>query len=83
MLEHQPPAVDRLVILAPTPIGVELFVFAAAAALLDVEMVAFIVGIDGAASTVAPDDGQASAVGLVMKRHGFDSSSSKFDLLDD
>ena len=70
-------------ILAPTPIGVELFVFAASAALLDVEVVAFIVGIDGAAATVALDDGQTSRVGLGMNRHGFDSSPPKFDLLDD
>ena len=71
MLEHQAPAVDRLVILAPAPVGVELVVLTTAAALLDVEVISLVIRVDGTAAPVAPDDGQVGAVRLGMEGQGF------------
>lgn len=66
MFKHESPAVNRLVILAPTPVGVDLLVLPTTAALLDVEVIAFVISIDNSAAAVAPDYGQPTVINVDM-----------------
>lgn len=68
MLEHQPTAVDRLMVLTPSPVGVEFLILTASTALLDMEMIALIILVHGPTAPVAPDDGQASSVNFDSHR---------------
>jgi hypothetical protein len=56
MLEHQPPAINRFMILTPTPVSIDLPVFSAATALLDMKVVAFVIQDDYPPATVAPNN---------------------------
>jgi hypothetical protein len=49
-------------ILAPSPISINLLVFPASAALFDVEVFTFIVEIDSPVTPVAPNDSQEAAI---------------------
>jgi hypothetical protein len=62
VLKHEPTTVNRRVILAPAPIGVNRLEFAASAALLHVKVVAFIGKVYGASTPVAPDNGEISTI---------------------
>jgi hypothetical protein len=54
-------------ILAPAPIGVDLFELAASAALFNVEVIAFIVEVHGTSTPVAPDNGEISTIDFWTK----------------
>lgn len=69
MLEHQPAAVDRLMILAPAPVYVELLVLVATAAMLDVEVIVLVVRLDGTTTAATPDDSQVSTVKVGIDGH--------------
>ena len=56
MLEHQPPAVGGLVVLTVPPIGIMSLVLPAAATLLPMKVIPFVVDVHGAATPVTPDD---------------------------
>jgi hypothetical protein len=47
VLEHQSPAVDRVVVLAPAPVAIDLLVPLAAAALFGMKVVAFVISVHG------------------------------------
>ena len=58
VFEHQATAIDRFVILAPAPVGVDLLVFPTATALLNMKVVLFVVEVHSTAATIAPDNGE-------------------------
>jgi hypothetical protein len=62
VLKHQPTTIDRIVVLAVSPITVNFLVLAATTALLDMEVIALVVEVHGPPASVAPDDGQVTAV---------------------
>jgi hypothetical protein len=57
------------VILAPSPIRVDLPKLATTAALLNVEMVTLIIGVYGTATPIAPEDGQTGSFQVGSKWH--------------
>ena len=69
VLEHEAAAIDAGVVLTPAPIGIDLVVFPASAALFDVEMVAFVVQVDGALAPVTPDDSLMRLIEFDLEGH--------------
>ena len=62
VLKHESAAVDRLMVLTPTPIAIKFHVLATSTALFDVKMVRLIVLIDGPSAAITPDNGQTAAI---------------------
>jgi hypothetical protein len=55
VLEHQPAAINALVVLAPSPIAIDPFVFLASPALFRMPVISLIVQIDDALAAITPD----------------------------
>ena len=73
MFEHDASSVDRFAALAPSPIGVDLSILHAVKALLDMEVLPFVISVDRATAPITPKDRQVAdrfffASGM---RHGF------------
>jgi hypothetical protein len=56
-------------VLAPSPVSVDCVELPATAALLDMKVVAFVIGVDCSSAPVAPDNRQVRSVDLEKKRH--------------
>ncbi len=69
MLEHRATAINRLLVHAPSPISVDLPKPATPPALLDMEVVTFIVGVYDTTTAVTPEYSPAGFIKMKVKRH--------------
>ncbi|GAB5407535.1 MAG: hypothetical protein Aurels2KO_57660 [Aureliella sp.] len=69
MLKDKATAIDGFVVFAPAEISVVFLEFPAAATLFFVPMILFIVGVDSALTSVAPNDGQERTIEFNVHGH--------------